>query len=187
MPKKPSIKTQKFRAIKEMTLEGYSSKRINRILKEIYGSGIRRTRLLQEMRAIKEDRKKIDREKYIPKKYRKYKKAGFGEIGKIYRGSLIISSVPLHSKPFDRHYLGFRLTIFGYSRNDVKSAMNAMKDKFLDMVATKLKSENYAKEQTLGTENPRLITATNTDSLNGKWFYAIEEKGKDIDSKDGYY
>lgn len=61
-----------------------------------------------------------------------------------------------------------------------------MKKQFIKMVGSKLKSLPYADEQTLGPEKPTKINVTNPDSLNGKWFFAVEEQGKDIDSESGY-
>jgi len=184
---------------------GMPANKIQKFLQS-QGLGVRRKKLLAEIRAIKtkgvyqrgETRK--ERIKYIPKKYRKkYEKEQLrkeqkarvkwekkiGKIRQIYRGSLIISSVPLHSIPFNRHYLGFRLNIFSYDKNEVYSAMRSMKKQFLKMVGNKLKSFQYASDQILGTENPKKINVTNPDNLNNRWFFAVEEKGSDIDSESG--
>jgi len=184
---------------------GMPANKIQKFLQS-QGLGVRRKKLLAEIRAIKtkgvyqrgETRK--ERIKYIPKKYRKkYEKEQLrkeqkarvkwekkiGKIRQIYRGSLIISSVPLQSTPFNRHYLGFRLNIFSYNKNEVYSALRSMKEKFIKMVAKKLKSYPYADEQIMGTEKPTKINVTNPDNLNGRWFFTVEEKGSDIDSESG--
>lgn len=193
MPKIPSKKTKRYRIIKDSVSVGMSGNKIQKLLQDL-GLGVRRKKLYAEIRAIK--RKTVSeekREKSIPKKYRKeapkkWKKKGlgFGKVGYIYRGSLIISSVPLHSRPFDRHYLGFRLNIFSYDKKIVYDTMRSMRKRFIEMVGDKLKSFQYATEQIMGTENPKKINVNNPDSLNGKWFFAVEEKGKDIFSESGY-
>jgi len=169
---------------------GMSANKIQKFLQS-QGLGIRRKKLLAEVRSIKKTTvSKEKREKSVPRKYRKgiapkkWKKRAL-KVGQIYRGSLIISSVPLHSTPFNRHYIGFRLNIFSYNKNEVYSALRSMKEKFIKMVAKKLKSYPYADEQIMGTEKPTKINVTNPDNLNGRWFFAIEEKGSDIDSESG--
>jgi len=166
---------------------GMSANKIQKFLQS-QGLGVRRKKLLAEVRSIKGLPEPKDREKYFPKKPpkapKKWKKRAL-KVGQIYRGSLIISSVPLHSTPFNRHYIGFRLNIFSYNKNEVYSALGSMKEKFIKMVAKKLKSYPYAAEQIMGTEKPTKINVTNPDNLNGRWFFAIEEKGGDIDSESG--
>jgi len=63
--------------------------------------------------------------------------------------------------------------------------MRSMKKQFIKMVGNKLKSFQYANEQVLGTENPKLINLTSPDYFNNRWFFAVEEKGSDIDSESG--
>jgi len=191
MPRIPSKKTKRYRIIEAGVSVDMSSRKIQKLLRE-NGLGVRRKTLLAEMRAIKKTTvSKEKREKSIPKKYRKdiAKKKWIDKtkkIGYIYRGSLIISSVPLHSRPFDRHYLGFRLNIFSYSKKAVYDALRNMKKDFIKKVGDYLKSFSYAQEQVMGTENPTKINVINPDALNGKWFFAVEEKGSDIDSESGY-
>ena len=188
-----SKKTKQYRIIKDCVDAGISGNKIQKLLQE-NGLGVRRKKLYAEIRAIKgKELFKEKSKKSIPKKYRKeekepvkkWKKRGFG-FGYIYRGSLIISSVPLHSTPFSRHYLGFRLNIFSYDKNVVYNALRNMKKQFIRMVGDRLRSLPYADEQVMGTEKPTKINVTNPDSLNGKWFFAVEEKGSDIDSESGY-
>lgn len=190
MPRKQSIKTKRYKFIYHLVREGYSANKIQTELRvSVYG-GVRRKILLAEIRSIKgvSEPTKEKIEKSIPTKYRK-KGVGVGiglGIGEIYRGSLIISSVPLHSTPFNRHYLGFRFNVFSYNKNDVYDTLRSMKKEFIRMVANKLGNNLYAQEQTLGLESPTLINVLNSNRLNGKWFFAVEEKGKDIDSESGY-
>ena len=185
MPRIPSKKTQRHRIIVDAVNIGMSGNKIQKLLKDL-DLGVRRKTLYEELRAIKGITiSKEKREKSIPKKYRKEEIGGLGKVGQIYRGSLIISSVPLHSRPFERHYLGFRLNIFSYSKNEVYSVMRSMKKQFIKMVGDKLKSFQYASEQVLGTENPKLINLTSPDYFNGRWFFAVEEKGSDIGSESG--
>jgi len=190
MPRILSKKTKQYRMIEDCVSVGMSANKIQKFLQS-QGLGVRRKKLLAEIRSIKETTvSKEKREKSVPRKYRKgiapkkWKKRAL-KVGQIYRGSLIISSVPLHSTPFNRHYLGFRLNIFSYDKNEVYSAMRSMKKQFLKMVGNKLKSFQYASDQVLGTEKPKKINVTNPDNLNGRWFFAVEEKGSDIDSESG--
>jgi len=185
MPRIPSKKTRRHRIMVDAINVGMSGNKIQKLLKDL-DLGVRRKTLYEEIRAIKGIIvSKEKREKSIPKKYRKKRVSGIGKVGQIYRGSLIISSVPLPSRPFERHYLGFRLNIFSYNKNDVYSAMRSMKKQFIKMVGNKLKSFQYANEQVLGTENPKLINLTSPDYFNNRWFFAVEEKGSDIDSESG--
>jgi len=190
MPRIPSKKTKQYRIIEAGVSVGMSGNKIQKLLRA-NNLGVRRKKLYEEIRAIKgKEITKEKREKSIPKKYRKeapkkWKKRAL-KIGQIYRGSLIISSVPLHSTPFNRRYLGFRLNIFSYDKDAVYDTLRNMKKQFLKMVGDKLKSLPYADEQVMGTEKPTKINITNPDSLNGKWFFSIEEKGSDIDSESGY-
>jgi len=177
--------------IEEGVSVGMSANKIQKFLQS-QGLGIKRKKLLAEVRSIKGLPEPKDREKYFPKKPpkapKKWKKRAL-KVGQIYRGSLIISNVPLHSTPFNRHYLGFRLNIFSYDKNEVYSALRSMKEEFIKMVAKKLKSYPYAdekyNEQVLGTEKVIKINVTNPDNLNGRWLFAVEEKGSDIDSESG--
>ena len=177
--------------IEEAVSIGMSGNKIQKFLQS-QGMGIRRKKLYEEIRAIKKQTVSEEkRKKSIPKKYRKEERIRKWrekalKVGQIYRGSLIISSVPLHSRPFDRRYLGFRLNVFSYDKKAVYDALRDMKKSFIRMVGDKLKSKPYADEQVLGTEKPTKINVTNPDSLNGKWFFAVEEKGSDIDSEGGY-
>lgn len=189
MPRISSKKTKQYRIIRDSVSVGMSANKIQKLLQDV-GLGVRRKKLLAEIRSIKKLPEPKDREKYFPKKppkvrREKWKKKAL-KIGQIYRGSLIISSVPLHSTPFNRRYLGFRLNIFSYDKNAVYDALRNMKKQFIKMVGDKLKSLPYADEQVMGTENPTKINVANPNSFNGKWFFAVEEKGSDIDSESGY-
>lgn len=191
MPRIPSKRTKTYRMIEEAVSVGMSGNKIQKFLQN-QGIGIRRKKLYEEIRAIKKQTVSEEkRKKSIPKKYRKEERIKKWrekalKVGQIYRGSLIISSVPLHSIPFNRRYLGFRLNIFSYDKKAVYDALRDMKKQFIRMVGDRLKSKPYADEQVMGTEKPTKINITNPDSLNGKWFFAVEEKGSDIDSESGY-
>lgn len=191
MPRIPSRKTKIRRIMEDAHSVDMSGNATLKLLREL-DLGIRRKTFYEEWRNIigKSEPSKEKREKSVRKKYRKeapkkWKKKAL-KLGQIYRGSLIISSVPLHSSPFNRRYLGFRLNVFSYDKKEVYSALRNMKKQFIKMVGDRLRSKPYADEQVLGTENPTKINVTNPDSLNGKWFFAVEEKGSDIDSESGY-
>lgn len=176
--------------IEDCVSVGMSGNKIQKLLQE-QGLGVRRKKLYAEIRAIKgETLSREKSKKSIPKKYRreapkKWKRKAL-QVDQIYRGSLIISSVPVHSTPFNRHYLGFRLNIFSYDKKAVYDALRSMKKEFIKMVGDKLKSLPYADEQILGIEKPTKIYLSNPNYYNGKWFFAVEEKGRDVDSEDGY-
>lgn len=186
MPKILSKKTKRFRIIKDSVDMGFSGNKIQKILQDT-GYGMRRKKLYDEIRAIKKTPiSKEKRERSIPKKYRKKRDGiGIGKVDSIYRGSLIISSVPLHSTPFNRNYLGFRLNIFSFDKREVYSAMRRLRRMFIEMVGDYLRSFMYAQEQTLGVENPTKIFISNPEKYNDRWFFAVEEKGRDKYSKDG--
>lgn len=186
MPRIVSKKTKQYRIIKDLIEKDYSANKIQIELR-LYGIGVRRKKLLAEIRSIKGKQiTKEKREKHIPKKYRKEKpkrrKLKFGEI---YRGSLIISSVPLHSRPFNRRYIGFRLNIFSFDKNEVYSGLRSLKRMFIKKVGDYLSSYQYASEQIMGTEKPIKIIVSNPEKLNGTWNYAVEEKGKGEYSESG--
>lgn len=190
MPKIPSRKTRIRRIMEDAYSVDMSGASTLRLLRE-NGLGVRKKKFYEEWRTLtKKEISKEKREKSIPKKYRKkaekkWKEKALG-IGQIYRGSLIISSVPLHSTPFNRHYLGFRLNVFSYDKKEVSSALNSLKKDFLKKVGDYLRSKAYADEQIMGIESATKITLTNPEQYNGRWFFAVEEKGKDIDSDSGY-
>lgn len=201
MPRIPSKKTRQYRMIEDAVSVDMSANKIQKFLRD-NDMGVRRKTLLAEIRSIKakgltEKQKEIARKKYekrrekaIKEKPEKIRKRKWEErvlkIGQIYRGSLVISSVPLHSIPFNRRYLGFRLNIFSYDKKAVYDALRSMKKEFLRMVGNRLKSLPYADEQIMGIEKPTKINVTNPNSLNGKWFFAVEEKGNEIDHEEGY-
>lgn len=186
-----TIKNRKRRSLIEASLsEGLSGNDIQKLLQS-RKLGVQRKKLYEEIRSIQGTQlRKEKSEKSIPKKYRKKRGGGLVKttFGKIYRGSLILSSIPLHSTPFNRKYLGFRMNIFSFDKDEVKKALNSMKKQFLRMIGDDLKSYRYGAEswETLGTEGVVLITVSNPDNLNGKWFYAKEEHGRDTGSKSGY-
>ena len=190
MPKILSKKTRQYRIIEDAVSVGMSGNKIQKFLQS-QGMGIRRKKLYSEIRSIKKTSLSAEKsKKSIPKKYKKdvalkkWKDRGL-KAGYIYRGSLIISSIPFHSRPFKRHYLGFRLNIFSYDKNEVYYALRSMKKEFIRMVGSKLKSQVYAQEQVLGTEKPTKINVKNPKNLDGKWFFAVEEQGRDIGGENG--
>lgn len=187
MPKPRSKQTKRHEIIVNAVSVGMSGNKISKLLRE-QGLGVRNKKLYEEIRSVKgETISKEKSKKSIPKKYRKKDKgSGFGKIGMIYRGSLIISSVPLHSRPFDRHYLGFRLNIFSIDRNTVYRSLRDLRRMFIKKVGNYVKSFQYAQDQVMGIENPTKITVNFPERLNNKWFFAVEEKGRDILSEDGY-
>lgn len=185
-----SKKTRTQRAIQDGLALGMSGNQIQKMLSNV-GLGIQRKKLYEEIRSIKgETITKEKREKSIPKKYRKQEsKKSMKKYGEIYRGSLIISSLPLHSTPFNRNYIGFRMNFFSIDKNEVKRAMNIYEKKFIEMVGDKVRSYMYGKEsyETMGIESVVKIAVSNPENLNGKWFFAVESKGKDISSQEGYF
>lgn len=57
--------------LQKLIRDGLSANKINKILKDTYGAGIRKQELLSIIREEKRKPKKPDAEKYIPKKYKK--------------------------------------------------------------------------------------------------------------------
>lgn len=186
MPKVLSKKSLTYLKITQYVNEGYSGNKISKMLRKD-GLGVRNKALYQEIRSIKKTEvSKEKRKRSIPKKYREQKKISKAEpIGKIYRGSMIISSVPLHSRPFNRKYLGFRLNVFSHSKEQIRRSLAYMKNQFVSFVTDYLGSSIYAKEQTIGYEPPTQIYVNNPQKFDGTWIFSVEENGKTEKAKDG--
>lgn len=179
-------KIKQYRAIKWYVQRDYSANEIQRRLKE-RGLGVRRKRLLAEVRSIK----KIEitpekRIKHIPKKYREKYIPPLPLIGEIYRVSVIIPSIPVHSRAFRRNYLGFRLTAFSYSRKLLYDKIRELKIRLIEKAGSFIKSKAYIEEFFIGVEYPVLISVSNPKFLNGKWFFAVEKEGKEQYGESGY-
>ena len=180
-------KAKQYRTIKEYVDKGYSANRIQKELRK-RKMGIRRKRLLAEVRSIKEITiTKEKRIKHIPKKYKrkivvkeKWELRALKEERKpIYRMSLIIPSLPVHSRAFRRNYLGFRLNAFSFDKDYLLSKRAILKEELIKRTGKYIGSLVYAQEQVVRVETPTSINVLNADYLNGKWFFAVEKEGKE--------
>jgi len=184
-------KVEKYKAIKWYAKRGYGANEIQRRLKE-RGLGVRRTRLLEEIRLIREIKITPEkRKKHIPKKYRepKIRLPPPRKIGRIYRVSCIISDVPVHSRPFKRNYIGFRLQAFHFNSKYLRNQISVLKN-----MVIKITSEYLGYDVTgwdgfdfiIGVEYPTEILIGYPDRLNNRWIFRVETKGTEIYSRDGY-
>lgn len=184
---KGKIKTEQLRVIKWGVKAKLSANQIQKQLRA-KGLGIRRKVLLEEIRVIK--KKKITpekRKKHIPKKYReKPKRIIIREPTTLFRVSYIITDIPVHSKPFKRVYLGFRLTAFSISSDFLISRHDYLKRLLVKLSNEYLGSdilgwENY--DVTIGIERPTRILVS--QNLNGVWIFRVEQEGSEIYSRSG--
>ena len=194
MPRKLTKRTASFRQVEDLVKKGYSA---NKIQKELQNQklGFRRQKLLLEIRLIKNlehtltiEKRQEMRQKYTPIKYRK--EFGGGQYpkkeNKLYRMSFIIQDVPVHSTPFRRNYLGFRLNVFHINPEYLKYHSRNFKDILLRETSNYLGYdicdwENF--DCYIGTESPTQINANLT--LSGKWVFSVERDGKELYSKNG--
>lgn len=180
-------KIKKYRAIKWYVNRGYGANEIQRRLKA-RGLGIRRKILLTEVRTLrKETITREKRIKHIPKKYRrkevkprkKWIEKVKIEAKQIFRISLIIPSLPVHSRAFKRNYLGFRLNAFGFDKDYLFNQLSGLREILIKETGKYIGSMPYAREQVIRVEKPVLINVLNPNYLNGKWFFAVEKEGKE--------
>lgn len=185
-------KMQKQRVIEEYVYAGYSANRIQKELRA-KGLGVRRKTLLAEIRNIKHTKVSAEKQKKsVPKKYRKKEKPTIterfvtAEIKPIYRLSMIIPSLPFHSKPFSRNYLGFRLVAFSFDKDLLNQNRHHFRLMLVEKTGNYIDSLSYAQEQVIRVETPNFIALGNAEYLNGKWFFAVEQEGKEVSSESGY-
>lgn len=198
LEKKVTQKRQRAKIIRTGVISGKSSNQIQNELR-VYGLGLRRKVLLQEIRAIKGIAGyKKEREKYIPKKYRKERGLGqvkFKDIEKIYRMSFIIRDIPLHSTTLRRNYLGFRLTAFCISKDYLLQNEQHLKDTLKKETNIYCKTyysltnifENYNWNHRIFIESPTEIIMSNAKRLTNSWVFRVEKDGVEQYSREGRF
>lgn len=187
MGRKPTKRTQATKALKEYASKGYSANKIQKLLKSD-GLGMRRQRILQEVRLAKNKQVKENRFNYVPQKYRK----PYIKIGKqtyLFRVSLILNDVPIHSKPFQRNYLGFRLQAFSTNEKLLRSKMSHLRSLLIELVEKYIGYRNsewwFSDSTYIGYEYPVLMSVSNPYFLNNRWIFRVEKEGREIKSGSG--
>ena len=212
MPRKLSRKTRQQRTIKKFIRKGYSSRQIQKELRK-QDLGLRRKTLLREIRVVKFSKTKIVKgkkvtiwkkpksyeeraKKGVPIKYRKKVKVKrLKELDKIYRMSLIIRDIPLHSKPYARNYLGFRLNCFALTKEELINAKRGLKlrlEKETNKYTGALYSlrdiyENPHWTHKISVEYPVQILVSNASRFHRSWQFRVEKEGREEYSKDGRF
>lgn len=192
MPRKQSKTTQRNKRLKWYVKSGFSANKIQKMLTKS-GYGVRRKVLLAEIRLIKKQQIiQEKRTKHIPRKYRKQegqKFLGPQRIFQLYRISLTITNIPVHSTYFNRNYLGFRLQAFHIDKNYLADRIIKLKLELLRLTNEFLHSniEQWTGYDCyIGTEYPILINVTNPQALNGRYIFVAERDGKELYSKGGF-
>lgn len=184
-------KGQQLKAIKWYISRNYKVNIIQKKLTE-RKLGLRRKTLLSEIRSIKKIKiTKEKRIKYIPKKYRKeiiMEQIRLKELDTIYRVSYIIRDIPVHSRPFKRNYLGFRLQAFSYNAEYLLQNNQYLKQLLVEETNKYLKFivfENFNWNHKIGIEKPTQIVITNAKRFNNVWIFRVEQEGIEVYSRDG--
>jgi len=182
------IKAKQYRIIEQCVKQNISANKIQKLLQK-ENMGLQRKVLLVEIRTIKKVKISPEkRKKHIPKKYREEPKPVIAprvEPKPIYRISFIIPSLPYHSRPFNRNYLGFRLTAFSYDRNILNENRQKLRLMLIRKTGNFINSISYAEEQVIRVESPVLLNLIRPEYLNGKWFFAVEKEGKEQYGENG--
>lgn len=183
-------KSRQLKFINWYVARGFSSRQIQKGLRK-RNLGLRRKVLLHEIRLIKETRVSEEaRKRAVPRKYRK-KPPVFPppKIDKIYRTSIILQDIPVHSRPMKRNYLGFRLQAFSLNKEYLIQQYRYLKEilmretnKYLGFVAMENFNWNH---RVLGIEKCVLILVSNANRLHNIWIFRVEKEGSEIYSRDG--
>lgn len=189
MKTKPlSRKTRSLRAIKRYAKKGYSSNEIIRRLKK-RKLGMRRKRVLEEIRLIKQKQVKVNQYKYTPKKYKKtLVSLPKVKIIKLYRACVVMNNVPISSRPFHRNYLGFRVCGFHVDKGYLSDMVSRLKQILIreTELFVGYKTGDWWWEVVIGTEFPTVINVPNAQFLNGRWIFRVEREGREIRERTGY-
>jgi len=193
--RKRGIQTKRLIAIKNYLKRGYSTTKIQKRLSK-RKLGVRRKVLLQEVRLIRGI--KISEEKRlraIPKKYRKpevkiiKKWVDRVKVDVIFRVSYILQDIPIHSKPFKRNYLGFRLQAFSLDKEFLKQQHNILKDiliretnKYLGFKCMENFNWNHV---ILNIESPTAISIHDALRFHNTWIFRVEKEGRELYSRSG--
>ena len=182
-------KAKQLNAIKWYVSRDFSSRQIQKKLRK-RGLGLRRKTLLHEIRIIKGVKvTKEERERAIPKKYRKPIVFPLKKIEKIYRITLVIRDVPIHSEPFSRHYYGYHLFAFGLSKEELYRELSSLKRILLSKTCSFVHFDitGHPAYDGIHMESPVLIFVDNTIRLNRSWIFRVEHNGIEIYSDRGNF
>lgn len=188
-------KTKQLIAIKGYLKKGYSTTKIQKRLSK-RKIGVRRKVLLREVRLIKGI--KISKEKRlraIPKKYRKPKVKVVKKwvdrvkVDVIFRVSYILQDIPVHSRPFQRNYLGFRLQAFSLDKEFLKQQHKNLKEILIKETNRYLGfncMENFNWNHIiLNMESPTAISLHGALRFHNTWIFRVESEGRELYSRDG--
>ena len=107
----------------------------------------------------------------------------------MFRVSLILNDIPVHSKPFARNYLGFRLQAFSTNGKRLNAYIPKFRELLLDLIEQYLgykESEWWFKGSSyIGYEYATLTPVNNPYFLNNRWIFKIEKEGREIRAKSG--
>lgn len=180
---------KRWNRVKKLSKTKYSANKIQKILQK-EGLGIRRKALLAELRYFrKKEITKEKRVKAIPKKYRKpiiVKPIPIKELIELYRVSYIIPSIPVHSRPFKRRYLGFRLNAFSINKRKLLNNHTRLRRLLIELTSQYLRADvlNWNNWYiTVGREYPTITFVSR--KLNNVWIFSVEQEGKEQYSKSG--
>lgn len=162
---------------KQYVEKGYSANKIQKLLKD-ENLGMRRKVLLTRVREERGLRKRREGTEYKPiLKEHKFKG--------LYRMSLIILDLPVHSTKTKPNYLGFRLTAFSLSRDLLLARQNQLKrtllDKTIEYVGYDIRNwDGY--DFHIGTENPVFIPMSEDEAFtrNNTWVFVVEQNGFEL-------
>lgn len=182
-----SKKILQYRAIKKHLKSGLSANQIQKKLRE-EKLGIRRKKLLQEIRLIEKREKPLaQRQKYIPLKYRK-RLAPPPKIKteSIFRLCVVMNNVPISSRLFNRNYLGMR--ICGFSFNPSLLDIGKLKEELYKQVEHYIKYNRSVWWWTpeIGIKYVEEINIHNPQMLNSRWIFRVEKDGIEKYERSGF-
>lgn len=180
-------KRETRKALESYIKKGYSANKIQKLLQK-RKLGIRRKVLLSEIRSIKKIQIKPEKRiKHIPKKYKKKIFAPpVRELVELYRVSYIIPSIPVHSRPFKRVYLGFRLNVFSDNKKRLLNEHERLRNLLIELTSQYLGAN--VKEWnnwtvSIGREYPNIVFVSR--KINNTWIFAVEKEGSEQYSRSG--
>lgn len=107
------------------------------------------------------------------------------ERNKIFRVSLAIKNVPLHSTPQKPVYYGFLIQAWSLNLEYLRSKLSGLKSKMLELMREHLISQNYVDDLKgyVSVEYP--VEIIGNESLNHVWRFKVEKNGVVIDDAEG--
>jgi hypothetical protein len=179
--------------IKNSIKHGYSLNKTQKILKKAH-VGIKRQNLQAKFRFLKGIEKKPHVEKYIPRKYKKRGGGGYGKGGlgggtekqmKLYRVSIAIKNVPLHSTSQKPIYYGFLIQAWSINPEYLRGKIHGLKVKMFELMKGHLISNAYVDDLRgeLHIESP--VEISGNPNFNNIWRFKVEKNGTVIDDAEG--